>query len=170
MDLSSPLPQLLLRGTAIYFLVVVVVRILPKRSLGNNSPVDMLALVIVGALVADAMSVGSEAPSDFVLLAAVVAAWSYVINLLEFRFPSISRLTDEAPRVIVRDGRMLHREMRKELITEDELIACVRRGGLNDIGDVACATVETTGEITLLARDDSQGQSTTRTNSRSSKS
>lgn len=170
MDLSTPLPQLLLRGTVIYFAVMVVVRILPKRSLGNNSPVDMLALVIVGALVADAMSVGSESPTDFVLLAAVVAAWSYVINLLEFRFPSFSRVTDEAPRMIVRDGRLLYREMRKELITEEELMACVRRAGLKDIHEVACATVETTGEITLLARDGDQGQSDTRTKARSSKS
>ena len=154
MEPTTPLPELLIRGTVIYFVVMGVLRILPKRSIGNNSPVDMLALVVVGALAADSMSVGAEAPVDFLVLAGVVAAWGYVVNLLEYRFPFLTRLTDEAPRVIVRDGRRLPRAMRKELITEAELIACIRSAGLDDVSEVACATVETTGEISLQAKKD----------------
>jgi uncharacterized membrane protein YcaP (DUF421 family) len=156
---SAPLFDLLVRATVIYFVVVVAVRVLPKRSIGNNSPIDMLALVIVGALVADGMSTGMESSGDFLALAAVVAAWDYVLNQLEYRFPSVARMTGEKPRVIVRDGLRLRRAMRIELITEEELMSCVRRAGLDDVRSVAKATVETTGEISVVAREGATGDS-----------
>ena len=152
-ELSAPLPDFLVRGTVIYFAVVIAIRLLPKREIGDHSPSDMLALVMRGALVADGMSVGSEEPIDFLLLAVVVLAWDWVVNVLEFRFPFIRRLTAEKPVVIVRNGRMLPRAMRHELITEDEVLACIRKNGLERVDEVALATVEKTGEISVVAMD-----------------
>lgn len=150
--LSLSLTELALRGTLIYFVITVVVRVLPKRSIGNNSPIDMLALITMGALIADAMSVGSQNPVDFMVLAAVVAGWDWALNIFEYRMPWFARLTAEAPTPIVRDGVRLRRAMRHELITEDELMASVRHSGLERVEDVAIATVETTGEITVIAK------------------
>jgi uncharacterized membrane protein YcaP (DUF421 family) len=99
------------------------------------------------------MSVGSEEPIDFLLLGAVVLAWDWIVNMLEFRFPFVARLTAEAPVVIVRDGRMLYRAMRHELITEDEVLACARKNGLNGIEDIGLATVEKTGEISVVPKN-----------------
>ena len=80
-------------------------------------------------------------------------AWDWVVNVLEFRFPFIRRLTAEKPVVIVRNGRMLPRAMRHELITEDEVLACIRKNGLERVDEVALATVEKTGEISVVAMD-----------------
>jgi uncharacterized membrane protein YcaP (DUF421 family) len=152
LELSVSLPELALRGTVIYFVIAVVVRVLPKRTIGNNSPIDMLALITMGALVADAMSVGSQHPVDFLVLAGIVAAWDWVINIFEYRLPWLARITAEAPTPIVRNGVRIRRAMRRELITEDELMASVRHSGLERIEDVAIATVETTGDITVIPK------------------
>ena len=149
---SMPVLQALGRGTAVYFLVVLVMRVLPKRGIGGNSPTDLLALVIAGGLVADAMSVGSEQPADYLMLVAVVLAWDWAINWLEFRFPLVARLTAEPPVVIVRNGRMLRRSMRRELITEEELMACLRKHGVGSLDDAERVTVESTGELSVIAR------------------
>ena len=79
-ELSAPLPDFLVRGTVIYFAVVIAIRLLPKREIGDHSPSDMLALVMMGALVADGMSVGSEEPIDFLLLAVVVLAAFFLLQ------------------------------------------------------------------------------------------
>ncbi len=152
MELSLPLPTLLLRGTVIYFAVMLVVRVLPKRTLGDNSPGDMLALIVIGALIASGMSVGADAPADFLVLAGVVAGWDWVLNVAEHHVPWLERVTSDAPSIIVEDGACRRRVMRRELITEDELMTCVRRSGLERIEDVARATVETTGEITIIPK------------------
>ena len=67
----------------------------------------------------------------------------------------VCRLTAEAPTPIVRDGVRLRRAMRRELITEDELMASVRHSGLERVEDVAIATVETTGQITVIPKSGS---------------
>ena len=152
LDSSLPLWALLGRGTAIYFAVMVTTRLLPKREIGSNSPVDLLALVIAGGLVADAMSVGSERPMDFLLLLVVVLVWGWVLNWLQYRIPLLERLLCEPPVVIVRNGTILHRGMRKELITEEELLGAIRRAGLDDVESVARATVESTGEISVVPK------------------
>lgn len=154
MDLTTlPVLELLLRGTAIYFLVATVFRIAPKRHMGGNSPNDILALVILGGLVADAMSTGSEGPGDFLILAGVIVFWEWALNYLEMRSRLVSRFTQERPTVIVVDGRRRLREMRRELITEAELQACLRRSGIERLEDVARATVESTGEISFVRKD-----------------
>ena len=152
-ELSAPLMDFVVRGSVIYFVVVIAIRLLPKREIGSHSPSDMLALVMMGALVADGMSIGSEEPIDFLLLAVVVLAWDWIVNALEFRFPLVARLTAESPVVIVRNGRLLYRAMRHELITEDEILACVRKNGLARIEEVALATVEKTGEISVVPKE-----------------
>ena len=77
-ELSMPLSELVLRGTVIYFVIAFVVRVLPKRSIGNNSPIDMLALITMGALVADAMSVDPSIRRLLVLQ--IVAAWDWALT------------------------------------------------------------------------------------------
>jgi uncharacterized membrane protein YcaP (DUF421 family) len=99
------------------------------------------------------MSVGSESPFDFLMLLGVVLAWGWVLDWLQYRFAFFARLLSEAPVVIVRDGRVLRRGMRKELITEDELCGAIRKAGLEDVASVACATVEPTGEISVVPKE-----------------
>lgn len=154
MDLVSlPILELLLRGTAIYFLVAAVFRIAPKRHVGGNSANDILALVILGGLVADAMSTGSKKPGDFLILAAVITFWEWILNYLEVRSRLVARFTQEQPTVIVMNGVRCHRQMRREMITEDELQACMRRSGIESIDAVKRATVESTGEISFICKD-----------------
>lgn len=143
---------LLGRATVIFFAVMLVTRLLPKREIGDNSPSDLLAVVIAGGLVADSMSVGSETPIDFLLLLVVVLVWGWVIDWLQYRIAWVEKLLCEAPVEIVRDGRMLRKGMRRELITQAELEGAIRRAGLADVDDVARATVEPTGEISIVPK------------------
>src|SRR5690606_15562022 len=76
---------LLGRATVIFFAVMLVTRLLPKLEIRDNSPSDLLAVVIAGGLVADSMSVGSETPIVFLLLLVVVLVWGWVIDWLQYR-------------------------------------------------------------------------------------
>lgn len=151
-ELSMPLWKLLARATLIYFALAIVLRLLPKREIGGISPSDLLALVIMGGLVADSMSAGAENPLDFVVLAAVVLGWSWLINMLEFRSPLFARWTVEAPVVIVREGEMLRRAMRQELVTELELLSQLRLAGLEGVEEAALVTVEPNGQLSVIAK------------------
>lgn len=149
-ELSLPLLELLARASLVYFAVALALRLVPKRAIGGISPSDLLALIVVGGLITDGMSTGSETTMDFIVLAGTVLAWDWLINKLEFKSSLFTRLTVESPVVIVREGEMLRRAMRRELITEQELLSQLRLNGVEKPEDAALVTVEPNGCISVI--------------------
>ena len=58
------------------------------------------------------------------------------------------------PLLLVRDGRLLRANMRRELVTQEELESKLRENGVEKLADVRMAYLESSGEISLLLRDD----------------
>jgi uncharacterized membrane protein YcaP (DUF421 family) len=73
-----------------------------------------------------------------------------LFNWIGYRFPSLQRLFQSAPKVIVKDGQMQEDIMQKELITEEELKGKLRRQGTDDISKVREAYIESDGQISVL--------------------
>ncbi|MNR44416.1 hypothetical protein D3C85_1631560 [compost metagenome] len=71
---------------------------------------------------------------------------------LTFRFERLERLIDGTPQVLVRDGQVDAALMRKELLSTEDLEAALRAGGCLDVHEVARATIETNGQITVVLR------------------
>ena len=147
-----PLWEIGLRGSIAWLGLVLVVRIVPKRNTGHISPNDMLVLVVIGALAADAVSGGSTSTGDLLLMIVVVLLWGYILDILEYRVPAFRRLMRPSQALLVENGRMLRRNMRRELVTEDEIKATLRKAGICDLSEVASAHLEADGEISLRKR------------------
>lgn len=80
--------------------------------------------------------------------------WSYMLDFVSFQFPFIQRFTS-APRLcLVRDGKLLRKNMRREFITDDELNAKVRHEGIEDIASVKRMYLEADGEMSLIRNDE----------------
>jgi len=79
-----------------------------------------------------------------------VAGWSVILDLLETRVPALSRLFRESETVLIDNGRLMRRNMRSELVTEDELMAVLRKEGIDDPAAVQSACLEADGEISVI--------------------
>lgn len=80
--------------------------------------------------------------------------WNYALNALSFRIPLVERLLSPPALPIVKDGRILVRNMRREFLTQEELRTCLREHGVEDIADVRFAYVEGDGSISVVKRRD----------------
>ncbi|MFC3287128.1 DUF421 domain-containing protein [Paracoccus aerius] len=112
----------------------------------------MLVLVVIGALAADAVSGGSISTGDLLLMIVVVLLWSYILDILEYRVPVFRRLMRPSHTLLVENGRIIRRNMRRELVTEEEIMATLRKQGICDLLEVASAHLEADGEISLRKR------------------
>lgn len=148
--LETPLWEILLRGTAIYLAIAVLMRVIPKRQSGNLSPNDVLALVIIGDLAGHGMAGESKSALELLLLIAVVAGWDYGINLLEYYFPRFRRVAQDSPTLLIHKGRVIKRNLAREKLTEQELDAALRKQGVDDVARVKQAILEVDGEITVI--------------------
>lgn len=150
LGLSRPAWEIVLRTSALYLALVLLLRLIPKRRTGHLSPNDILALILIGGIAADGIMGGSVAPLDVLLMIALVVGWGYVLDLLEFRFRCFRRFLRDRQTTLVRDGRPLWRNMRREMVTEEELMAALRKLGIPDVAMVRTACLEADGEISVL--------------------
>ena len=82
-----------------------------------------------------------------------IVFWSWALNWLGFRYPLFQRLVHPDPLPLVRDGRMLQRNMEKELITESELMSQLRLQGVANIAEVSVAYMEGDGRISVIEQN-----------------
>jgi uncharacterized membrane protein YcaP (DUF421 family) len=92
------------------------------------------------------------------ILVGSIAFWDYFLDWLGYRFPSVRRLLRPAPLLLIKDGRLLRRNMRQEMITEDELMGKLREHGVERIDAVKKAYLEGDGRISVI-RTGSKGDS-----------
>lgn len=151
--LETPLWEIATRGTAVYLIIALVLRLSPKRHIGNVSPNDMIALIIVGTLVADAIVGSAKTATDILLMVMVVLFWDYLINIAEYYFPRARCFAQDSPTLLIHNGVLLHDNLRKEKLTEEELSAHLRKQGVIDIVEVKQAVLEVDGHISVIKKD-----------------
>jgi uncharacterized membrane protein YcaP (DUF421 family) len=147
---TKSVSEIVIRGSIGFLALVLLLRLVPKRNAGHISPNDMLIIVVIGALGANAIGGGSHSLGDILMMIALVLAWGYVLDRLEHHFPAARKVLRHDAAQLVENGRMLKRNMRRELVTEEELRAALRREGFEDISSIRSAILEADGEISFI--------------------
>lgn len=156
LTLETSIWEIALRGTAVYLAIAAIMRVIPKRQTGNVSPNDLIALVIVGALGADAIIADTNHPLDILAMIAVVLIWDYLFNALEYRFPRFRRVAQDSPTLLIHNGDVIERNLRKEQVTMEELHASLRKQGIEDLQQVKQAVLEVDGHISVIQKSGSK--------------
>jgi uncharacterized membrane protein YcaP (DUF421 family) len=154
---SVPVLELVIRGTAIYWFLFVIFRFVIRRDVGAVGIADILILVIVADASQNAMAGEYTSISDGVVLVSTLIGWNILLDWLSFRLPAFRRFAQPTALCLVRDGRMLRRNMRKEWITDDELWSKLREQGVESLQQVKEAYMESDGEISVIKRGESKG-------------
>jgi uncharacterized membrane protein YcaP (DUF421 family) len=150
---SVSVVEIFIRGTLIYLMLLALLRFTPNRMSGTIGVTDLLLIVLLANAVQNSLVAGHESITDGAVLVLTIIVWSFTLNWLGFRFPRFQRLITPAPLPLVKDGRMFQRNMRKELITEGELMTQLREQGVDDISKVKMAHMEGDGRISVVVRD-----------------
>jgi uncharacterized membrane protein YcaP (DUF421 family) len=153
LELSVHPAELVLRGTLMYWFLFLLLRFFVRRDIGSIGVADLLLLVLIADASQNAMTGGYESVTDGFILVATLAGWNWLLDFLAFRFLSVRRLLEPKPVALVRDGSLMRRNLRRELITIDELMSKLREHGIERLDDVKAASMESDGEISVIRRD-----------------
>ena len=151
----SPI-ELIVRGSAMYWFLFLAFRFVLKRDVGAVGIADLLLLVIVADAAQNAMAGEYRSITDGFILVGTIIGWNYGLDFIAYHVPPLRRFVEPQPLRLVRDGRMLERNIRREFITREELSAKLREHGVTDIGEVSAAYMESDGEISVLKRKDGE--------------
>ncbi len=150
--LSIPPLELIIRGSAMYLFLFVLFRVVVRRRIGAVGMADILVLVIVADAAQNAMSGEYTSITDGAILVSTIIAWDILIDWLNFRFAALWPWLEAPPLLLVRDGRVIHRNLRHEFVTEDELKSKLREQGVKEVGEVAEAYMESDGTVSVIKR------------------
>lgn len=149
---SDSLIEHFLRGTFVYLALLSILRFLPNRQLGAVGIADLLVVILFANAAQNAISGDYTSITDGFMLVSTIVGWSYVLNWLGYQFPAVQRLLTPPPLLLVKNGRMIYRNMRRELITEDELMLQIRKQGVEKVEDVKLAFMEADGSVSVISR------------------
>jgi uncharacterized membrane protein YcaP (DUF421 family) len=152
---STPILEIVVRGTVMYLALFVLLRLVLKREAGALGVTDLLVVVLIADAAQNGMADDYTSIPDGLILVGTIVFWAWALNWLGFRVPLIQRLVQPAPLPLVRDGRLIRRNLEKELITEGELMSQLRLQGVADLSEVVAAHMEGDGRISVVQRDGS---------------
>jgi len=124
------------------------------RSIGIT---DLLVLVLLADAAQNAMAAEYRSVTEGVLLCGTILFWSYFLDWLAYRVPWLRRWIEPAPLLLIRKGQVLRGNLRKEMVTESELMSQLRVHGIADVGTVERAFFEPDGQISVI-RSSGEGQ------------
>lgn len=148
---ETPLLELLARGTAFYLGLLVLVRLLPRRTGGELAMMDLIFVLLIAEAAAHALG-DYTSVADGAIVIITLVAWNWLVNALSYHFPVFEKLTSAPPLEVVRDGRLLRKNMRREYLTEDELMTHLRMEGIDGVEGVKSARVEGDGKISVVVK------------------
>lgn len=150
---DTPVLEIVLRGTILYIVIFFFIRVIPNRQVGGVGMNDLLLIVLIASAATNALAGDYKSITNGVVLIATIIFWSYLFNWGAHRFPRLHRLFHPEPKPLVKDGEIHQDNMRRELVTEEELIGKLRRQGIPDVEGVAEAHVESDGQISVIKRE-----------------
>jgi uncharacterized membrane protein YcaP (DUF421 family) len=149
---SGSLTEIVLRGTLIYLFLFVLMRVL-HREAGQFNIADLLVVVIIADAAQNGMAGTYESVTEGVVLIGTIVAWDFGLDWASFRWSAVRRFVQPQPVTLIRDGKIQWRTMRRELITETELMGRLHQDGLQHIEDVYRCFVEADGKLSVISHE-----------------
>ncbi len=141
------------RAAAVYLVLLLLFRLVGKRTLADTGVFDFVLLLIVSEAIQQALIDGDNSMTNAFLVVMTLLALNVGFSLLKQRSPLVDRLVDDVPLVIVADGRPLKDLMTKARVDEmDVLQAARQQEGLERLDQIKYAVLERNGAISVVPK------------------
>lgn len=149
--------DIVIRASVIFFVLYLLVRIMGKRELGQMTPFELIVLVVIGDLVQQGVT-----HNDFSLVGAVLAVvtmgfWALALSWASYLSHRMESLLDGEPRVIVKNGEIVKENLRRDRLTEAEILSEMRLAGIGSLSEVEWAILEPRGKMSFIQRKGDDG-------------
>lgn len=144
--------EVVLRATAMFAVVYLLVRLLGKRELGQMTPFEFIVMVVIGDLIQQGVTQNDFSLTGATLAISTFAFWGLVMSWLSYLSPRAAKVLEGEPRVIIRHGELLQHSTRRDRLTRSEIESEMRLAGISSMDEVAWAVLEPNGKMSFIKR------------------
>lgn len=144
--------DLVIRATVVFFFIFLVTRIAGRRELSTLEPFDLILLVVLGDLVQQGITQSDESVTGTLIVISTVTLLSVAVSWISFRSSAVRVTTEGEPIILVQDGQLIERNLRRERLSRGDVEEEARRQQIMSIADVRWAILEKQGTISFIAK------------------
>ena len=144
--------DLVLRAVVVFAFVLLLTRVIGKRELGKMQPVDLILLIVLGDALQQGLTQDDYSLTGAILVVGTMAVLQVFVSWLSYRFPRARPILDGEPIIVLQDGEVIERNLKRERITHEELAEQARGQQIASLGDVQWAVFEPSGSISFIPK------------------
>jgi uncharacterized membrane protein YcaP (DUF421 family) len=145
--------DIVLRAAFVFLLILLLTRAVGRRELSSLEPFDIILLVIIGDMVQQGVTQSDYSLTGVVLVVSTLGVLTVFTAWLSFRFRRLRPILEGAPVVIIADGEVVERNLRRQRMTLEEVRVEARLNQIGSLDEVSWAVLESNGEVSFLKRD-----------------
>jgi uncharacterized membrane protein YcaP (DUF421 family) len=145
--------EMIVRGTLMYLGLFLIFRFIVGRQSSAIGITDILVVVLIADAAQNAFAKEYQSITEGIMLVLTIVFWDFALDWLGYHSRFFGWLIKPPPLTLVRDGKMQFKNMRREMISPDELRSQARQQGIEDIADVKTACLEGNGEVSFIKQN-----------------
>ena len=142
-----------IRTLIVFLLLIVSMRIMGKRQLGELEPVELVVALLAANLASQPLEDNSQPLLNGIFPVIILLCCQILLSGLSLKSLRLKALLDGKPSVLIEDGKIAQAEMQNNRISPEELLSELRKLGVWDIGQVRRAILEPSGNLSVRLYD-----------------
>jgi uncharacterized membrane protein YcaP (DUF421 family) len=141
-----------LRAVLLFLFMYLLTRVIGRRELSSLQPFDLILLIVLGDTIQQGLTQDDYSVTGAVIAVGTIAGLQVLTSWSAFKFPWLRRVLDGHPIVLVEDGRVIEKNLRRERLTIDDLTEQARANQVTALEDVQWAIFEPSGSISFIPK------------------
>jgi uncharacterized membrane protein YcaP (DUF421 family) len=140
-----------LKGFIVYVFILVIFRFMGKKSLSETTTFDLVLLLIISETTSNALTGNDYSLITCLLLVCTLTGTDFLLGKVKLRFPHVDKIIDGVPLILVENGKLLDKRMKKAGVDADDILEAARMTqGLEKLRDIKYAVLEKDGTISII--------------------
>lgn len=142
----------LTRGFILYFVIMLAIRLMGKRQIGEMQPTELVVTILISEIAAIPLDSNDIPLINSILTVFLLAGLSIITSVLTLHIPKFRTFFDGHPAIVINNGKLDQQKMKDLRLTVQDLMSAARQQGVFDISQVQYAIVETNGSVSIMQK------------------
>src|SRR4051794_36164707 len=144
--------DLVLRAAFVFAFILLLTRVIGRRELGRMQPIDLILLIVLGDALQQGLTQDDYSLTGAVIVVGTIAILQVFVSWLSFRFPRTRPILEGEPIIVVQDGEVIERNLRRERLTVEEIAEEARKQQIAHLTEIRFAILENDGTLSFITK------------------
>jgi uncharacterized membrane protein YcaP (DUF421 family) len=141
-----------LRAIALFLFVLLLTRVMGRRELSQLAPFDLILLIVLGDAIQQGLTQDDYSVTGALIAITTLALLQRLTSFVSWRFGFMRKILEGEPVVIVQDGKLIERNLRRERLTPADVSEEARSHQIDSLEKVKWAVLEPNGSISFIEK------------------